>query len=147
MSDSRDDLLAKADSLIRRHRVFVAGARAKPEPDEDLPVLTDVIDRAPEGSDAHAEVPSPPAEPDPALLAKAIASEVDARLAEMHPRIVAVVREWIDSALPEIVSREVELLRGQVTRAVAEHATRQLDAAIADLVESARQSREASPRD
>lgn len=41
------DLLRKADALIRRTRVFVAGAPAATEPaaaaDNDLPVLTDIV--------------------------------------------------------------------------------------------------------
>lgn len=47
--DDTTDLLQKADALIRRTRVFVAGSPlpvAEPIatlPDEDLPVLTDVV--------------------------------------------------------------------------------------------------------
>lgn len=51
--DSTADLLRKADTLIRRTRVFVAASPARTEdpapaaepapPDEDLPVLTDIV--------------------------------------------------------------------------------------------------------
>jgi hypothetical protein len=42
-----EDLLRKADALIRRNRVYVAGSSSpatKPTPpDDDLPVLTDIV--------------------------------------------------------------------------------------------------------
>ena len=45
--DETEDLLRKADALIRRTRIFVAGSPA-PAPvttpaDDDLPVLTDIV--------------------------------------------------------------------------------------------------------
>jgi len=45
--DNTEDVLRKADALIRRTRVFVAGsppeAAPAPPPEDDLPVLTDVV--------------------------------------------------------------------------------------------------------
>ena len=45
--DNTDDVLRKADALIRRTRVFVAGSspEAAPTapPEDDLPVLTDIV--------------------------------------------------------------------------------------------------------
>jgi len=48
--DDTEDLLLKADALIRRSRVFVAGSSAPdtpatpvPPPEDDLPVLTDIV--------------------------------------------------------------------------------------------------------
>ena len=45
--DNTADLLRKADALIRRTRVFVAGSSAlatqPTPPEDDLPVLTDVV--------------------------------------------------------------------------------------------------------
>ena len=45
--DNTEDLLRKADALIRRSRVFVAGASGPTTPptppDDDLPTLTDVV--------------------------------------------------------------------------------------------------------
>jgi len=50
MSDAdTEGLLNKADALIRRHRVFIAGAPAptlESSPDDDLPVLTEVVSDA-----------------------------------------------------------------------------------------------------
>jgi hypothetical protein len=45
--NNTEDVLRKADALIRRTRVFVAGsspeAAPTPPPEDDLPVLTDVV--------------------------------------------------------------------------------------------------------
>lgn len=45
--DNTTDLLRKADALIRHTRVFVAGSSAQATgtapPDDDLPVLTDIV--------------------------------------------------------------------------------------------------------
>jgi hypothetical protein len=45
--DNTDDVLRKADALIRRTRVFVAGSSPEapqtPPPEDDLPVLTDIV--------------------------------------------------------------------------------------------------------
>lgn len=43
--DNTDDVLRKADALIRRTRVFVAGSspEAAPPAEDDLPVLTDIV--------------------------------------------------------------------------------------------------------
>ena len=42
-----EDVLRKADALIRRTRVFVAGSPSEglqtPPPEDDLPVLTDIV--------------------------------------------------------------------------------------------------------
>ena len=46
-NNDTEDVLRKADALIRRTRVFVAGASPEalqvPPPEDDLPVLTDVV--------------------------------------------------------------------------------------------------------
>jgi hypothetical protein len=47
MADDTTEVLRKADALMRRTRVFVAGAKAQVEPapaqEDDLPVLTEVV--------------------------------------------------------------------------------------------------------
>ena len=48
MADNNtEDVLRKADALIRRTRVLVAGSPSEgpqtPSPDDDLPVLTDIV--------------------------------------------------------------------------------------------------------
>lgn len=45
--DNTEDIMGKADALIRRTRVFVAGSSPQPAqgspPEDDLPVLTDIV--------------------------------------------------------------------------------------------------------
>jgi hypothetical protein len=45
--NNTEDVLRKADALIRRTRVFVAGSSPEvaptPPPEDDLPVLTDIV--------------------------------------------------------------------------------------------------------
>lgn len=41
--DNTADVLRKADALIRRTRVFVAGSLPDAPSDEDVPVLTDIV--------------------------------------------------------------------------------------------------------
>lgn len=56
--DNTSEVLRKADALIRRTRVFVAGSKAAsepaPVPEDDLPVLTEVV---PEHEAAWATAP------------------------------------------------------------------------------------------
>ena len=92
-----DDLLQKADALMRRHRVFVAGA-AEPVKEvadsgsDDIPVLTEIVgdDMVPEA--AHAAV-------DLAKLRNALAFELDT---------------WLDEELPQHVMRVLDGITDQL---------------------------------
>ena len=46
-NNNTEDVLRKADALIRRTRIFVAGSSPEvaptPPPEDDLPVLTDIV--------------------------------------------------------------------------------------------------------
>jgi hypothetical protein len=44
--DDTDEILGQADALIRRHRVFASGDAASPIPDDDIPVLTEIVNDA-----------------------------------------------------------------------------------------------------
>lgn len=41
--DNTTDVLRKADALMRRTRVFVAGSSQDAPPEDDLPVLTEIV--------------------------------------------------------------------------------------------------------
>ena len=86
-----DDLLEKADALMSRHRVFVAGASASPGDEDidhdDIPVLTEVVQAA--GAPAV----------DLAELRNAIAFEMEA---------------WLDEELPKHVLRVLDGLTDQL---------------------------------
>lgn len=117
-----DNILDKADSLMRRHRAFVAGDRpappaphdhalrgvspeptfAKAEP-EDLPVLTEVV----AGID-EAALPVP----------TDIESLLQERLAAALPQQREVLRRelalWLDEQLPQLVMRVLDGVTDQL---------------------------------
>ncbi len=125
-SDNRfqgSDLLDKANALMRRHRVFVARpldesdsaepvslaaeeffdtAPAGPSPDDDIPVLTDVV--ATDVFSVIAPVDNVPVEP---MVAASWANEQ--------------VQRWLDEELPTVV---LSVLDGLADRLVAEVVTR-----------------------
>lgn len=100
-----DDILEKADALMRRRRVFVAGAAEEPLPEptetaaedvDDIPVLTDVVPdetvvaQRPQGAAAGGEA---------AGLRDALAAELDA---------------WLDEELPGHVMRVLDGVTDQM---------------------------------
>ncbi len=88
-----DDLMGKADALMRRHRVFVAGAPEQHSllavEGDDVPVLTEVVD----------------------ATTPATADEMEAHLRELLFDHLAVQRAalaeelavWLDTELPRVV--------------------------------------------
>jgi hypothetical protein len=105
--DNTADLLRKADALIRRTRVFVAGSSsptAEPSaPDEDLPVLTDIV------------------------------TEHEAALATAPPHMqqhLDALREelsrWLDQELPNAVLRVTDGLADQLIGELTHQAEKEL---------------------
>ncbi len=144
-----DDLLHKADALLRRHK----GTDREPEvevslEDEELPLLTEVVEdleddlpilteeveasalQAPEPEPA----PPPPEAPEPAQ---------DVALAEflidLDTEIAREVETWFSSELPQLLSRELDRLaerlraeavahlRATLLPALSEHVSRRLE--------------------
>lgn len=106
-----DDLLGRADNLMRRSRTFVAGRVAPAVVDDGIPLLTEEIDLAalvPEPEDRTAE----------------ITAEVTARVTtEITERVSAEVTERVTIDVTEKVTAEVtatvtERVTGEVTRSV-----------------------------
>lgn len=123
MSDE-DDVLQKADALMRKHRVFVAGSNdAKPaEPtaaaesnDEDIPLLTEVVE--PE------DVPPPPLPGiDMAALREAIAAEMEA---------------WLDRELPAQVQRVLDGLTDRLIIELSAAARADLTPRVLEILSAA----------
>jgi len=95
-----EDVMQRADALMRRHRVFVAGAADKTEPeagsgDEDIPLLTEVVAAGDHVSDLPANIASL----DPAELRSALAFEMEA---------------WLDQELPQHVMRVLDGITDQL---------------------------------
>ena len=91
-------LFDQADALMRRRRVFVAGAAAVDAdgaaPPDDLPLLTEVVDVEP--------VP-------PAAEVEALAHDLLARLLDERRTALALEMEtWLDEQLPQLVIRAMD---------------------------------------
>lgn len=98
--DHADELLEKAEALIRRHQQI-----GPAEGGDDLPVLTDVVELD-EAWDAGGAI-------DPARLAEHLIG-VDARLGR-------ALEDWVASELPQILSREFDLLAERLRAEVLAH--------------------------
>lgn len=129
-----DDLLGKADALMRRHRVFVAGAPQQQNllreaESDDLPVLTEVVDAN-------------------AAQAAAVA-DLEARMREMLFEHLAVQRAalgeelaaWLDTELPRVV---MSVLDG-VTDQIVAQVTAEARAALLPRLQSALEAEETPP--
>lgn len=78
--DGTRAVLSQADALMRRHRVFVAGADVA-SPTDDLPVLTEVVDTTEFGN-------------------RRSAGPSSALRANQHAAISAALDKWLESELP-----------------------------------------------
>lgn len=94
-----DDLIGRADSLMRRSRTFVAGRVAPAVVDDGIPLLTEEVDLdtlVPEPEDRSAEITA------------AVTAEVTERVtAEVTERVTAEVTERVTADVTERVTGEV----------------------------------------
>lgn len=94
-----DDLIGRADSLMRRSRTFVAGRVAPAVVDDGIPLLTEEVDLdtlVPEPEDRSAEITA------------AVTAEVTERVtAEVTERVTAEVTERVTAEVTERVTGEV----------------------------------------
>lgn len=94
-----DDLIGRADSLMRRSRTFVAGRVAPAVVDDGIPLLTEEVDLdtlVPEPEDRSAEITA------------AVTAEVTERVtAEVTERVTAEVTEEVTARVTEQVTRAV----------------------------------------
>lgn len=123
--DAGTDVMAQADALMRRHRVFLAGgssptpAHANPDPatvprEDDLPVLTDVV--ALEDTTGFA-----------------LKNAVDHSLALRQEQLAEALTQWLDEELPQAVLRVMD---GFSDKLIAELVTRAQTELLPRLLES-----------
>ena len=121
-----DELLEKADALIRKHHADSADG-----PVDDLPVLTDIV----EVEDDEALLPEPG--PDPRVIEQLV--ELDATLA-------LAIENWVAEELPQIIARECEAMNQRIREQAVAHLRAtlapELSREIASLLDLAN-----SPRD
>lgn len=102
--DGTHRVLAQADALMRRHRVFIAGGNAAAEATEksqedDIPVLTEVV--------AEAVAESSPNESPPPV-------PVQELLDSQRAKIEQTIAQWLDEKLPEEVLRVMDGISDQL---------------------------------
>jgi hypothetical protein len=121
MSDHRD-VLDQADKLMRRHRVFVAGAPAATaaaevaESVDDLPVLTDMV--APEHGSPVAPSVAAVATTSVDEMVEVLAHELMLeRLVAQQRAVTSELTTWLDKSLPMII---MSVLDGVTDQLVAE---------------------------
>ncbi|WP_439535148.1 hypothetical protein [Methyloversatilis sp.] len=146
-----DDLLGRADSLMRRSRSFVAGHAAPAPVDDGIPLLTEAIDL-----DALIAVPEP--EDRTAEITAQVTTEVTERVtADVTADVTAAVTERVTAEVTARVSAEVtaavtadvtQQVTEQVTRKVTERVTQEVAAQTRlDLLDEARHAVRAELRD
>ncbi len=122
-----NQLMNKADALIRRHRTFVASPAQEQGPalelqlsppavaaecrEEDIPVLTEVIaeDVARQGS---------------------AAGMVDSALTDQQKTIRAAIERWVDEALPDAILHVLDGFTDRLIAAVSDRARQDLLASL-----------------
>lgn len=137
-----DDLLGRADSLMRRSRSFVAGHAAPAPVDDGIPLLTEAIDldaliAVPEPEDRTAEITAQvTAEVTERVTAEVTAAVTDRVTADVTARVTAEVTAAVTAEVAQQVTTEVT---EQVTRDVTERVTQQVAAQTRlDLLDEAR---------
>jgi len=104
------DVVDRIDSLVNRKRVFVAGAgtaaanRSAAE-DEDIPMLTEVVDISEVSSDAPTSVAHPPIEPLLDAVTLEFASQLQQRFAQELPDLIDEATERLKIELQQTVHR------------------------------------------
>jgi len=137
MSSEPDDLLSKADALMARH----FPGRTPAAPYAEIPVLDEVVDYTPETDDlpllTEYVVPAPEDEEQIEALVASIRASL---LAELQPRIDAVIEKRVQEGLAPLVERMFDELRGSLQLIAREI----LDDAIHSAVEQELERRERS---
>ena len=124
-------LLERVDSLMQRKRKFVAGAPEASEngavstDDEDLPVLTEVVDISEVSSDAPNHAIHAPPDPRLDALGREFSQRLQQRLADELPRLIdessarlaADVRHSVQRIADEVLREFVAGRRAQAASA------------------------------
>ena len=125
MSDD-SPLIEQADALMRRYRVFLAGASATSNNEialDDVPVLTDIVSEA---DDAAAKM-------------QEIEADAAKRLAELmtehRARLSQVLEAWLDEQLPLLLTPLIEGLSTELVARLRELAREDLLPRLAAVLE------------
>lgn len=134
-----EDLIGRADSLMRRSRSFVAG-RATPAPaDDGIPLLTEEVDLAAllaEPEDRTEEITAAVTADVTARVTAEVTAEVTERVsAEVTRRVTDDVTARVTAEVTERVTREVsEQVAQDITWQVTERVTEEVGAQVRNEV-------------
>ncbi len=120
-----EDLIGRADSLMRRGRSFVAGRVAPAVVDDGIPLLTEAVDLetlAPEPEDRTAEI------------TEAVTAEVTERVTrdvteQVTERVTAEVTERVTA---EVTAEVTERVRAEVSAQVTEQVSRSVGSEVSE---------------
>jgi len=124
MDDNRD-LLVQADKLMRRHRVFLAGAAAPAaapaEAVDDLPVLTEIVCPADE-QPIQLATTGTTAAIDPEQIEARAQELLLERLPQQREALAAELAAWVGAELPQVVMRALDGMTDQLIAQVTAEA-------------------------
>lgn len=127
-----DDVVHKADALMKRHRAFIAGGAQAPQPPDDLPVLTDVVDPSQAAPALAAALAGSPGAGD-------LAGRMHELLDPLPPDIARAVENWLVATLPRLVARRLDGMAEQIAEEVGAALRESLPLLISDLIRSAQE--------
>jgi len=123
-----DLLLGKADALLRRHRAAEPQAPVLPEPeefvsleDEDLPLLTEVVDPSEWVVSSQAASLPPAAAPPAPPTAPMQVSKLAEQLIGLDTDISRAVEAWFATEMPQLLSRELDKLSTRLQEETLAH--------------------------
>lgn len=135
-----DLLLEKADALLRRHKIKEDTTAPPPESDDDLPLLTDVVDdlmiEPLLGADAPtdpATTPQPPKPPPPQPSA-GISVELTELLVNLDTELAREVENWFADELPQLVTRELDRFAQRLREEATAHMRATLIPALSERI-------------
>ncbi|HMX15750.1 MAG TPA: hypothetical protein PK375_07360 [Rhodocyclaceae bacterium] len=121
-----EELIGKADALMRRHRVFVAGG-TRPTAEEDVPVLTEVVEDVAAGTPT-----SNPAEDE---LERRLNVRVEALRRLQEAAIADALDAWAEERLPALVAEALHGLAERVSGHLVAEARESLAARLRAALE------------
>jgi len=106
-------LIHKANLLLERHRPGFRTSRA-PEPEDDLPILTEIfeVEPPPEVFTAYSH---PPGRTPPSEL------ELAEQLISLETVITKALEDWFKTELPPIIAHEIERLNRRIHEEALAH--------------------------
>jgi hypothetical protein len=151
-----DILLEKADALLRRHKLREDKHANVPSPDDDLPVLTDVVDdlmiepllRFDTPADPFARTrPANSGVAPEAPPATGVSVELTELLVNLDTELAREVENWFADELPQLVTRELDRFALRLREEASAHMRATLIPALSERIAVLLEHALTAPRD